>query len=379
MTNAPIGDIFRLSQVIRSLVNEVLAVAEGTRLLFVTNIRTGEFTDLGPDGVMNTAQYYTRRQADEMVRSFRELGLTVEPFFSEEELFRALLHDDGDSDPRRRIVYTTAEGGSGAGRRALIPAMCNLLGVPSLNCGAHAATLVRHKFHAYSVLRRVGVRIPETRQFGTSGWVGGLRPALGSRVIVKPVYESMGIGVDDDSVQVVDTDFETYMASKVRKFGQPAIVQEFVSGEEVGVPVARIGTTTVALPPIIQRRANGEMYDQHPKTFRDEHIERDLSHAPFQAPRAQLVALRTAAVLAFDSLEMKGVGRIDFRVDRDGRAWAFDTNGEPPPLSRTCWSEAMKQLDFTLQDLLAFWVGIGLLEHQLISGVGPERQLTAGE
>jgi D-alanine-D-alanine ligase len=370
-------DRLRVSERIRAIIGETLEMAPEVRLLFVTNIRTGEFADLGPEGVMNTAQYYTRQQADEMVRSFRELGLTVEPYFSEVDLIEALL-DGNESDLRRRIVYTTAEGGSGSGRRALIPALCNLLGVPLLNSGAHAATLVRHKFHAYSVLRQVDVRMPESWLYRQSGWLGGLAPTTGTRVIVKPVYESMGIGVDDDSVRLVDDGFDAFVTEKIAKFGQPAIVQEFVSGEEVGVPVARVGTTTIALPPIVQRRANGDMYDQLPKTFRNEHIERDLSHAPFEGSSVQLKALSAAAVLAFDSLEMKGVGRIDFRIDADGRQWAFDTNGEPPPLPKTCWSQAMGLLGFSLREMLAFWVGLGLLEHP-DSGVGPEGQLATRE
>lgn len=365
MPSSAFGGEFHDSARIRLIIDEAMQIAPDIRLLFVTNIRTGEFTDLGPDGVMNTAQYYTRRQADDMVRSFRDLGLTVEPYFSEIELFEALLDGDG-SDPRQRIVYTTAEGGTGSGRRALIPALCNLLGIPLLNCGAHAATLVRHKFHAYSVLRRVGIRMPDSWLFTASGWLGGRAPVSGSRVIVKPVYESMGIGVDDSSVQIVDDRFGSFVAERFRRFGQPALVQEFVSGEEVGVPVARLGATTVALPPIVQRRADGSVYGGQPKTFKDEHVSRDLSHAPFQAPASQLESLCSAAIVAFDSLEMKGVGRIDFRIDADGRAWAFDTNGEPPPLGGTCWSKAMELLGFSLQEMLALWVGLGLLDYQLI-------------
>jgi D-alanine-D-alanine ligase len=365
-----------LAVLMRSVADRTLEIASDLRLLFVTNLRTGEFIDLGPEGVMNSAQYYTQRQADEIIRSFQDLGMTVEPYFSEMEFFQALASGDGAGDPRQRVVYSTAEGGSGSGRRALIPALCNLLGIPALNCGPHASSMVRHKFHAFAVLRQVGVRIPPTWQFWDGHWRGGLAPPNGARVIVKPTYESMGIGVDDDSVQIVESDFNGFVAEKARKFAQAAIVQEFITGEEVGVPVARIGST-YALPPISQRRANGESYDERPKTFRDEFLQHDLSHVPFQASAAQRDVLRDAATVAFDSLDMKGVGRIDFRVDADGRAWVIDTNGEPPPLLRTCWSEAMDLLGFSLHELLALWVGICLFEHELISGVCPEGELTA--
>jgi len=69
---------------------------------------------------------------------------------------------------------------------------------------------------------------------------------------------------------------------------------------------------------------------------------------------------------------MKGAGRIDFRIDADGRAWAFDTNGEPPPLASTSWATSMKTLGFSFQDMLSLWVGMCMLDHGLLSGIGPE-------
>jgi D-alanine-D-alanine ligase len=366
---APAIDSYaELASLMRALATNTLAIAPELRLLFVTNLRIKEATDVGSGGLTNMAQYYSQREADAIIRSLQDLGVTVEAFFSELDLIAELLRKGRPSDPRPTVVYTTAEGGTGSGRRALIPALCNLLGVPALNSGAHASSLVRHKFHAYAVLRHAGVRVPQTWQFAEGVWAGGIIPPPGSCVIVKPTYESMAIGVDDASVQIVGKEFDTFMGDRYRRFGQPAVVQEFISGEEVGVPVARIGST-YALPPIAQRRADGESYDRLPKTFRDEHVLHDLSHADFTAPDVQVAALRDAATLAFDALDMKGVGRIDFRIDADGRAWAFDTNGEPPPLPQTCWAVAMERLGFTFHELLAVWLGICLLDAGIISGV----------
>lgn len=361
-------DFDALATSMRAIAERTLRIAPGIRLLFVTNLRpeATAISDLGPDGVDNVAQHYWRRAADEIIRSLQELGLTVESYFSELDLVRALVDPAPQGDTRPRVVYSTAEGGSGSGRRALIPSLCNLMGIPILNCGAHASSMVRHKFHAFSVLRRVGVRVPDTWQFADGRWTGALAPAPGARVIVKPVYESMGIGVGDDSVQIVDSGFHAFMANKSRQFGQPAIAQEFVSGREVGVPVARLGATW-ALPAITQLRGDGSDFGDRPKTFRDEHVARDLAHAAFDGPDEQVGAMLRAAALSFDALDMRGVGRIDFRVDADGRAWAFDTNGEPPPVPHTCWSAAMERLGFTFSELLAVWVGICLSDHGLLS------------
>jgi D-alanine-D-alanine ligase len=350
---------------IRDVVTQTRRVAEDLRLLFVTNLREeGDPQYLGPHGILNSAQWYTAREAEAMVRSFQDLGLTVEPFFSEMDFLREVAAPRDADDHRQRIVYSTAEGGSGAGRRALLPSLCNLLELPILNSGAHASSMVRHKFHAYTVLREASIRIPETWQYGRDGWTGRKAPSKGSRVIVKPVYESMGIGVDDDSVTTVGPDFEAFVAERVCRFQQPVVVQDFISGEEVGVPVARIGST-YALPPIAQRRASGDEYGGRPKTFRDEHVKHDLSHVVHQASPVEIEAIRAAAVTTFDALDMKGVGRIDFRVDADGRSWVFDTNGEPPPLGSTCWAVAMETLGFSLSEMLTLWVGICLLDYGL--------------
>jgi D-alanine-D-alanine ligase len=357
-----------LSVNMRDLASRTLAVAPGIRLLFVTNLRPDAeaILDIGPGGVDNTAQFYTRRAADEIIRSLQELGVTVEAYFSELDLIRALVAPGPQGDERPRVVYSTAEGGRGPGRRALLPALCSLLQIPILNCGAHASSMVRHKFHAYSVLSQVGVRMPRTWQFARGHWTCDLAPPRGARVIVKPVYESMGIGVNQDSVHDVNADFSTVMADLTARFGQPAIAQEFVSGREVGVPVARLWGITRALPAIGQLRRDGSDFGERPKTFHDEQVAHDLSHSRFDGNDEQVAAMLRSAVLAFDALDMQGVGRIDFRVDADGRAWAFDTNGEPPPVPNTCWSAAMEHLGFSFSELLAVWLGICLADYGLL-------------
>jgi D-alanine-D-alanine ligase len=358
-------------EAMRVVANQALEVAPEIKLLFVTNIQRGELADLGPHGVLNSAQYYTRRQADAIIRSLQDIGLTVESFFDERAFLRALFQDGRPTDKRRVVVFTTAEGGTGSGRRALIPAVCNLLGLPVLNSGPHACSLARHKFHANAVLKRLGVRVPDTWLFTQAGWVAGIEPAAGTRVIVKPTYEGQSVGVREDSVQVVDAAFTDFARHAQRRFGQPALVQEFVSGEEIGVPLVRL-EKTYALPPLAVRRANGEAFRDRPKTFRAEHLNRDVSYHLFEPAAADRAALEDAAVLAFDGLEMAGVGRIDFRVDADGRAWAFDTNESPPPLPNTSYAFAMERLGFSVEEMLAVWLGACLLDYGLISRIGPE-------
>jgi D-alanine-D-alanine ligase len=354
-----------LSDRMRALAQATLEEADSLELIFVTNLTDQPPVDLGPEGVLNHSQYYTRRQAEGIIRAFQSLGVTVSAYFSERDFIAAATSGQALATSRRPVVFTTAEGGSGSGRRALIPALCQLLSIPVLNSGAHACSLARHKFHANAVLHRVGVRAPETWQFTGGSWVGGSAPRLGERVILKRAWESMCIGVDEHSVQTVGSEFACIVAERERRFAQPAIVQAFITGEEIGVPLARIGGTTYALPPVAFRDASGTPFGARPRTFRDEAVEHNVSLVAVDGP----AHLGAAAVAAFDALEMSGVGRIDFRVDADGRAWAFDTNESPPPLPGTSYATAMEELGFTFEEMLAMWLGVCLQDAGVLSGV----------
>jgi D-alanine-D-alanine ligase len=174
----------------------------------------------------------------------------------------------------------------------------------------------------------------------------------------------MSIGIDEDSVRVVDASFGDFVARQHRRFGQPALVQAFVAGDEIGVPIARIGSPR-ALPPVAFRQRNGQPFGERAKTFRDELTALGVRLVSVDAPSG----LSDAAELAFRALEMGGVGRIDFRVDTDGQAWAFDTNESPPPLPGTSYATAMRRLGFGYEPMLAVWLGIGLMDAGLLSGV----------
>jgi D-alanine-D-alanine ligase-like ATP-grasp enzyme len=90
---------------------------------------------------------------------------------------------------------------------------------------------------------------------------------------------------------------------------------------------------------------------------------------PFHATGPVSAELIRAAVSAFDALDMRGAGRIDFRVDADGEAWVFDTNESPPLMRGTSYSRAMEQLGFDFYEMLAVWLGTCLIDYGIVSGI----------
>lgn len=365
-------DPFPTSVETRHQIDRILAAvdlaAPSISLVFVTNISNGPILDVDETGVIHTAQFYTRNEADEIIRSFQNAGFHVLSYFSEQDFIKASLSGELDAASKaKRVVYSAAEGGTGAGRRALIPAFCNLLKIPVCNSGPHGCSVARHKFHANSVLACAGLRVPKTWMFSSKkGWIGGRSPELGSRVIIKPTFESMSIGIDDSSVAIVDVSFDEVVMRSSLRFAQPCIVQEFITGYEIGVPIVEL-EQPVALPIVGFAYDESDRYGDRPRTFDDENLSNHVRLFRFShLPTSQYEAIQRAAVVAFEVLDMAGIARIDMRVDDDGRAWIFDTNEAPPPLPDTSYGSSLQQLGYTTTNMLALWVGVTLKRYGLI-------------
>jgi hypothetical protein len=129
------------------------------------------------------------------------------------------------------------------------------------------------------------------------------------------------------------------------------------------------------LPLVACRRRDGSQFGELPKTFDDDSVTLDTSDVLFEASDDVYRLIQSVGAAAFDALEMTGVGRIDVRLDIDGRPWVFDTNEAPPPLADTAFAVSMNALGHDLRGMLKIWLGSCLYEYGVISGIEPEGQI----
>jgi len=354
-TIASRAQIIETIELAKSRANEVT-------ILFVTNIRDEIPYDLSDDGLSQLAQYYTEAQVDNILSEFRLIPVTVLPFYSEKELLVYLANNlDKTRLTRFPLVYTTAEGGTGSGRRALVPTISNLYGIPCCNSGAYGSSIGRHKFHSNRLAAMNGVSVPDSWYFMLDRtWFGGNPPRSGAKVILKPTYESASIGISTQSVVVVDDDFDTTCRELVETWRQPLSVQEFISGYEIGIPVVQLPDEHT-LPIVGFSGPKERRYGSEFRTFEQENLQpgRDY-YVPDFLSDAQISAISQDAVLAFKAAEMEGVGRIDMRVDEDGKWYAFDINESPPPVLNSGLGYALESLGFNYKEFLLFLIGVNL-------------------
>jgi D-alanine-D-alanine ligase len=208
------------------------------------------------------------------------------------------------------------------------------------------------------LLQSAGLSIPRTWMFDSrAGWANSRKPDVGLRVIAKPNFESASVGVDKDSVFEFG-DNETVRLSKLtQNLQQPILVQEFISGWEVEVPVLS-GKDLVALDPVgISFGPNLQMGDR----FVDHSAAYAGTYQLFDFGESEPVKsehLRKSAARAVQALGIAGVARIDFRVSPSGEAYIIDMTGKPHLSRHSSVAVRFEMLGLRYRDIFSTMVGL---------------------
>jgi D-alanine-D-alanine ligase len=115
-----------------------------------------------------------------------------------------------------------------------------------------------------------------------------------------------------------------------------AMVEEFVAGVEVTVPV--IGNTEGWGLPIIEIVPVNEFYD-----YESKYVEGGSEHIiPARISPDQTKACQSAAVCAHEALGCRGISRTDLIVDADGVPYVIETNTIPGMTSTSLIPESAR-------------------------------------
>jgi D-alanine-D-alanine ligase-like ATP-grasp enzyme len=93
-----------------------------------------------------------------------------------------------------------------------------------------------------------------------------------------------------------------------------------------------------------------------------------LVHRLFDGPRELIERLAGSALAVFDAFELRGLTRIDFRVDERGRPWVFDIAVEPGLGLESAAFVSLAELGFDHPSFLRAVFGTTLESEGLLSG-----------
>ena len=224
------------------------------------------------------------------------------------------------------LVFNIAEGTGGRNRESQIPLVLEARGVPCVGADALSLGISLDKVVAKQVFLAEG--IPTPRYFVVHEANTLTASPLPFPLIVKPRHEGSSKSLSEKSrVQSLEA-LKSQADWLIRTYRQPALVEEFIAGTEFTVAV--IGNDPPEALPAVQIEMDGstELGDRF-YTFSRISAPGLVYRCPSAIPPTLEAELRTLAVRAYQAIDCRDLGRVDFRVDRQGRPSVLEINPLP--------------------------------------------------
>lgn len=248
------------------------------------------------------------------------------------DLFREILHFRSEYDfikwcsnnapfNQQVYVYTMAQYINGYGRRALVPALCQLYGLININSDVYMSTIGCNKETMYKLLsvKSIADLLAPSMFFHSYSKIScdSIRRNLGNNIVLKPISESCCIDV---SILLNFNEAEFYQSAKelLDKY-HSFMVQKYIPGKEIGVTVITLGKNHYVLKPM-------EIVFSHRKEYltNTDSYYTNYDLAPYTLPQQILHSCEEMSrVLGFDCTT-----RYDFRFDGE-KYYLFDVSPNP--------------------------------------------------
>ncbi len=283
------------------------------------------------------AEYDAPETIQALTRAIESHGHVVVPLEATPDFPRALMSSSID------VVFNIAEGMVGRSREAQVPSLCELLGVPYT--GSDSATLSICLDKGLTKRLLVDVETPAFQVLVTGR--EKLR-ALRYPVIVKPNQEGTSKGITGKSVCDDETRLRELARELIERYGQPALVEEYVSGREITVGLLGERRPRVLPPMEVVFLSPNErpVYDYECKQNWQSHVRYEC---PANLTRDELRAVERTCRATFMTLGCRDVARIDLRLTPAGRVYVIEVNPLPgltPDYSDLCLIANGAKIDY---------------------------------
>jgi D-alanine-D-alanine ligase len=267
-------------------------------------------------GEEETAEFDRDSTIEALEGALRSLGHETERIGHVRDLAGRLA-----AGARWDLVFNIAEGLSGYGREAQVPALLDAYGIPYTFADPLTASLTLHKAMTKRVLRDLGVRTPDFAVVESDA--DAARVDLPFPLFVKPVAEGTAKGITGASRVTSRDALVAECRRVVAKYRQPAIVETFLPGREFTTAIVGTGTRAEAIGTMeIVLKANAE---PHSYTYVNKEICEEVCEFPMAPPEWARPAAELS-LLAWRGLGCRDAGRVDLRADADGALHVLEVN-----------------------------------------------------
>lgn len=321
----------------------------------------------GADSVADNEEEYDSIETIEFLEAqLAYFGVNIVRLEQNDSLFETL------QKKRPRYVMNIAEGkGASRLRESQIPCLLDSFGIPYYGSDGLALGITLDKWLTHIHLKAAHIPVPRVYMVQSCDEVEKLSALFSrARYIVKPRWEGSSKGVFLNSVVDSLSACKARVKDIIKFYKQPALIEEFLPGDEVTVGLIGNETIEVAGMMRISEKKPKEyfVYSIENKRNWREKIKYENAVEVFES--TTLATIKKYAIEAFRALELRDVARVDFRLNAQGVPHIIDINPLPglsPEYSDFMLMTTLQELSF--EQLVRKVIKISLQRAQLLEGV----------
>ena len=219
--------------------------------------------------------------------------------------------------------------GMSAGEDSWIADILDARELPYIGPDAATMKALIHKTTTHDILDKAGVPVPFHYQVA----VGDTLPEITFPAFVKPSFESRSVGISDKSVVNTAEELAAQVAYIHETFDQPALVEEYLPGQEYTVLMLGNGEYQEFLPGKVM--VDPKLFGEYPILRADLRGVGATKIRPVDRCFTSSVEITAKAMEALNCLDHV---RADMRLDAAGNLKIIEVNGIPGMKPIKSWS-----------------------------------------
>src|SRR3989338_3854702 len=253
--------------------------------------------------------------------AIQSCGFKVKRIGNVSNLLEHIDHLDVD------IVFNISEGIGGRNRESQVPVLLEMAGIPFVGADALTQGLTLDKIIAKKIFIAEGIPTPRFFEARNSAELINTNH-FKFPLIVKPRFEGSSKGLSENSRVENKEQLLKQVEFLINTYKQPALIEEFILGEEFTVAI--VGNDPPEVLPIVQIKIDGDL-KLNEKFYTFARISSDRLEYVCPAPVASDLqeTISALALKTYQAVECRDFGRIDFRVDNKQRPYVLEINPLP--------------------------------------------------
>lgn len=269
-------------------------------------------------------EYDSRETVEAIAGVLREMGHSTLMLGGGRDFLANILQEKVD------LVFNIAEGrGAYRSREAQVPSILEMLDVPYAGSDPQCLSICLDKPLTKQLVAVAGIHTPRWQVVSRISELKKLSwEKFPFPVFVKPGYEGSSKGIRTGSIANNIEEMRSLVAQLLEKYQQPALVEEFIQGDEITVGMAGNAPPRILGIMRIIPRKKTEFFVYSLEVKRDWENLVDYECPAKLKPDVQN-RIEKSAIKIFQVLGCRDFARLDFRLNQEGKPYFLEINPLP--------------------------------------------------